>query len=115
MNDPALQWLTERASPAGTLGCALRRPDGQFIRPSADQICPASIIENILAKFDTLASIAGEPTCPQWSTWVFESGQIRLVDRPDGWRLAVVIRNESDGMPALDPVSREFLTVELGT
>jgi hypothetical protein len=113
MNDTALQWLTERGSVPGTLACAARRPDGNFITHTADPTCPATTIESILANFDALAAAgATESTAPQWSTWSFEQGQIVLAERPDGWRLAVVVRNESEAAGALDSLSQEFLTTQ---
>jgi len=108
MNDP-LPWLTEHVSQPGTLACALRRPDGNVVSHSADPTCPPATIESILANFDALAATAGEPTAPQWSTWAFEHGQIRLIERPDGWRLALAVRNESAAATALDSLSRKFL------
>jgi hypothetical protein len=114
MNDPALQWLTERASQPGTLACALRRPDGNFISHSVEPACPATTIESILANFDNLAAAVAEPIAPLWSTWAFEQGQLRLLERPDGWRLALVVRNDSPSVPALDSLSQEFLTTSFG-
>ncbi len=114
MSDPALQWLTERAAQPGTLACALRLPDGNFLSHSADPACPTTAIESILANFDNLAAAVAEPTAPQWSTWAFEQGQIRLLERPDGWRLAVVVRNDTPAVPALDSLSQEFLAATFG-
>lgn len=113
MNDP-LQWLTERASQPGTLAGALRRPDGSVVSHSADPVCPATTVENVLANFEKLAATT-ESTALQWSTWAFEQGQIRLVERPDGWRLALVVRSESAAVPALDMLSQEFLTASFGS
>jgi hypothetical protein len=113
MSDSVLPWLTERASLPGTLACAARRPDGNVITHTADPTCPATTIESILANFDALAAAGAiESAAPQWSTWSFELGQIRLTERPDGWRLAVVVRNESEAAAALDSLSREFLTTQ---
>jgi hypothetical protein len=114
MSEPVLQWLTERASQPGTLACALRRPDGNFFSHSVDPACPATTIESILANFDNLAAAVAEPTAPHWSTWAFEQGQLRLLERLDGWRLALVIRNNSPAVPALDSLSREFLSAPFG-
>lgn len=114
MNDSALQWLTDHASLPGTLACGLRRPDGQFICHSINEACPAERIEEIFGNFDALAAAASaESSSPNWSTWAFQHGQVRLVERPDGWRLAIVVRNESTAAPALDSLSREFLTASL--
>jgi hypothetical protein len=109
MNDDALQWLTERAAQPGTLACALRGPDGQCLSHSMDQTCPTTTIEGILANFDALADRA-EPAAPLWSTWVFEQGRIRLMERPDGCRLALVVLSDSAAVEALDSISQEFLT-----
>jgi len=114
MNDSALPWLTDRASPPGTLACGLRRPDGNFVCHSVEETCPAATIEEILAHFDLLAAaVFTEQPVPDWSTWSFEKGQIRFVERPDGWRLALVVRSESDAALALDVLSLEFLSLPL--
>lgn len=112
MNDFALQWLTTCASPPGTLACGLRRPDGNFICHSAESTVPAATVEKILGHFESAAAaVSGDLPTPRWSTWAFEQGQIRYVERPDGWRLALIVRPES--APILDPVSQEFLSVPL--
>ncbi|HWC60442.1 MAG TPA: hypothetical protein VHC44_12170 [Verrucomicrobiae bacterium] len=114
MNNSALQWLVSRASLPGTLACGLRAPDGQLICHSVNDACPASIVEKILGRFDNLAAAAiTESSLPHWSTWAFEQGQVRLVERPDGWRLALVVRTGTDAVPALDQLSQEFLTTQL--
>ena len=110
MNEPALQWLTEHASLPGTLASALRRPDGNFISHAVDPACTATTVETILTNFDALAETAStESTAPQWSTWAFEQGQIRLMERPDGWRLAVAVRNETEAATKLDTLAKDFL------
>jgi len=48
------------------------------------------------------------------STWAFAQGQIRFVERPDGWLLGLLIRTDSEAHLRLDPLSTEFLSVELG-
>jgi hypothetical protein len=114
MSDTALQWLTDRASPPGTLACGLRRPDGNFSSRSVEESCPAETIENILGHYDILAAaVFTEPPVPGWSTWSFEKGQIRFVERPDGWRLALIVRTDSDAAHALDALSAEFLSLPL--
>jgi len=114
MSDPR-QWLAERASQPGTLACALRHPNGTVISHSVDPSCPAATIENILNRFDALAAATAEATAPQWSTWAFEQGQIRLIERPDGWRLALAVRSDSPVLLSLDSLSREFLSVSFGS
>lgn len=113
MSDFALQWLTERASPPGTLACGLRRPDGNFVCHSVEETFPAVTVENILGHFDSVAgAVFTEAPAPCWSTWAFEQGQVRFVDRADGWRLALVVRNGSDAVPTLDLLSLEFLSLQ---
>jgi hypothetical protein len=110
MNDSALKWLTSRAATPGTLACALRHPDGHCLCHTVDAACPEAVMERILVQFESLASVpSAEPAAPRWSTWSFENGQLRLVTRPDGWCLAVVVRNESEAATALDAASQEFL------
>ena len=115
MKDPALQWLTDRASPPGMLASGLRRPDGKLICHSVEETCPATKMERILGHFPGLhAAVFTDQLPPRWSTWVFEQGQIRFVERSDGWLLGLVIRAESEALPRLDPLSVEFLALELG-
>lgn len=111
MSDTISQWFTQRASLPGTLAGAVRGADGQCLTHSADPACPTTSIESVLANFDSLTALCAEASAPQWSTWVFEQGQIRLVERPDGGRLALAVRNETDAAAALDAASQEFLTL----
>ena len=114
MNDSAQQWLTERSAPAGTLAGGLRGPDGNCACHSAEEAWPAGAIEKMLGDFDTLAAaVFTDAPAPQWSTWAFEKGHIRFVERPDGWRLALVVRAGSDAASALDSLSQEFLLLAL--
>jgi hypothetical protein len=114
MNDSAQQWLTERVTTPGTLAAGLRRPDGNCACHSVEDACSAEAIERILGHFDSLAAavFTGAPA-PQWSTWVFQMGHIRFIERPDGWRLALVVRTGSDAASTLDSLSLEFLSLPL--
>jgi hypothetical protein len=115
MKDPAQQWLIDRASPPGMLACGLRRPNGKFICRSIEEAYPAAKMEKILGQFPSLRAAADtDKLSPRWCTWAFEQGQIRFVERPDGWLLGLVVRTESDALPSLDPLSTEFLTLNLG-
>jgi hypothetical protein len=114
MNDSAMQWLTDRASPPGTLACGLRRPDGNYVCHSVEETCPAETMEKILGQFDSIVgAVFTEPPAPSWSTWAFEQGQIRFVEREDGWRFALVVRPTSEAATALDLLSMEFLSLQL--
>lgn len=113
MNAAAPQWLVHRASPPGMIACGLRQPDGRYVCHSADETCPPAKMERILAQFESLrAALFTEKLSPRWSTWIFEQGQIRFVERPDGWLLGLVARAESDALPALDTLSSEFVAIK---
>jgi hypothetical protein len=115
MKDPAQQWLVDRASPSGMLACGLRRPAGKYVCQSVEESCPTWKMERILAQFEGLrASLFSEQLAPSWFTWAFERGQIRFVERPDGWLLGLVVRAESDALTSLDPLSIEFLSLKIG-
>ena len=115
MKDSAQQWLANRASPPGILACGLRRPDGKFICHAADESCSPEKMEKILGQFENVrAAVFTEKPAPQWNTWNFEQGQIRFVERADGWLLGLVVRADSITAPNLDPLSREFLSVQFG-
>jgi hypothetical protein len=110
MRDAAQQWLTERAAPPGMLVCGLRGPDGLCSCRSAEETYPAIALESVLMHFDNVAAaVFTESPAPRWSTWAFEHGYIRFVERPDGWRLALVVRAGTDAASALDSLSEEFL------
>ena len=114
MNDSAHQWLAERAAPPGTLACGLRGPDGNCACLSAEETYTAEAMEKILGHFENLAAaVFTEAPAPYWSTWAFEKGHIRFVERLDGWRFALVVRAGSDAASALDGLSQEFLSLPL--
>jgi hypothetical protein len=116
MKNTAKQWLTDRASPAGMLACGLRSPDGQTVCRSIEDILPEITMQKLLGQFEQVrATLFAEPLSPRWCTWAFEHGLIRFVPRPDGWVLGLVIRAESDAQPRLDPLSAEFLALDLGS
>jgi len=114
MSDFYHQWLVRRASPPGMLACGLRRPDGTSICHALEDICPAGKMEKILAHFENLRSaLFADQLAPRWSTWAFDQGQIRFVQRPDEWLLALVCRAESDAALKLDGLCEEFLALQL--
>ena len=115
MKKSPLQWLTERASPPGILACGLRQPDGKPVCRSGAEGCPAGSMETMLGLFGSLrAAVFSEIPALRWSTWSFEHGQIRFVERPDGWLLGLVVRANSGAVGSLDPLSEEFLALQLG-
>jgi len=115
MSKSAQQWLANRASPSGMLACGLRRADGVVICHSREDICPLEKMERILRQFESVrAALVSDQLVPRWWTWTFEQGQIRFVARSDGWLLGLVVRLDSEAMTQLDPLSNEFLSLELG-
>ena len=71
-------------------------------------------MQKLLTQFEAnRTTLFGDPTGPRWCTWTFERAQIRFVPRADGWLLGLVIRAESDAQPRLDPLSTEFLSLDL--
>jgi len=114
MSDFNQQWLARRASPSGMLACGLRGPDGKSFSHSLEGSCPAGKMDQILAQFEHVRSaLFSDQLAPRWHTWAFEQGQIRYVQRPDGWLLGLVARSDSDAVRRLDALSQEFLTLEL--
>ena len=116
MKNSPQQWLTSRAVPPGMLACGMRGPDGIFVCHSVEASCPAGTLEKILRQFDTArATLFSDDLAPSWSTWAFERGQIRFVERPDGWLLGLLIRTDTEAQRRLDPLSTEFLSLELAS
>jgi len=83
MTNSPQQWLTSRAAPPGMLACGVRGPDGTLVCHNVEESCPAGTLEKILRQFDTArATLFSDDLAPSWSTWAFERGQIRFVERP---------------------------------
>ena len=115
MKDAVLQWFNGRVSPPGLLACGLRQPDGNFACRSVEASCPVPRMEKVLAQFASLrAALFSDALAPRWSTWEFEHGQVRYVERADGWLLGVVVGAGAEAMPGLDQLSQEFLSLQLG-
>jgi hypothetical protein len=114
MSKASQEWLANRASPPGMLACGMRGPDGKCVSHSLEEICPKGTLERILGQFDELrAALFSDQLSPAWTTWAFDQGHIRFVARPDGWLLGLCIRPDSEAQLRLDPLSREFLALDL--
>ena len=115
MKDPVKEWLPQRVTAVGILASGLRRPNGKFASQCADANCPPNAMENLLRQLDASRTLfAAENPPPKWITFSFEHGQIRFVERPDGWMFAAVVRPETDAAQQLDALSAEFLSLKLG-
>jgi hypothetical protein len=114
MSAAAQKWLAGRAAFPGMLACGMRVPSGEFVCHSLDDTFPAVKLERILGQLAAFRLEAlDDKLAPRWSTWTFDQAQIRFVERADGWHLALVIRAGSEALPAMDPLSREFLSLDL--
>jgi hypothetical protein len=108
------EWLVRRAAAPGTLACGLRGPDGVARCHSLEEICSVNRMEKILAQFEGIRSaVFSDALAPRWSTWTFERGLIRLVQRPDQWLLGLVVQFDSEAAFKLDGVCQEFLVLDL--
>ena len=97
------------------LACGMRAPDGNMVCHSVEESCTAGSLEHILARYDELRSaLFSDDLAARWTTWSFERGLIRFVRRPDGWLLGLVVRLDSEAQPRMDPLSVEFLSLDLG-
>ncbi len=114
MNDFLQQWLAARVNAPGTLGAGIRLPDGLCVYQNTDEQFPAEKIGNLLHQLGQAQPQFSETNlAPQWSTWIFEQGKVRCVERPDGWLLAIAVRADTDAAQNLDLLSAEFLALQV--
>jgi len=114
MNDLLNQWLAARATAPGMLACGVRLPDRACLCHSFSETCPRENLEKILHQLAyTQSSLANDGFAPRWSTWTFERGLVRLVLRPDGVLLGLVVQSGAEAAPNPDPLSEEFLALNL--
>ena len=115
MNGSLQQWFENCGSPPGLVACGLRQPAGKLICRGIEAGCPAEMMEKTLAQFEHLraAGFLGD-LAPRWSTWSFDQGRVRFIERPDGWLLGLVARHGSAAAHGLDLLSQEFLSFSPG-
>ena len=115
MNSSFQQWLANCVSVPGMVACGLRQPDGKLVCRDVEAGCPAGTMEKILAQFEDLRA-AGfmRDLAPRWSTWNFDQGRVRFIERPDGWLLGLVARHGSAAAHGLNLLSQEFLSLPPG-
>ncbi len=116
MNDSIIQWLASSASASGLLGCGVRASEDLCICHSGDQnACPPEKVQKILNQIaDAQPWMFSDGPKPRWYTWTFEQGQVRIVNRPDGLLLGLVVRVDTDAAQHLDALSGEFLALPAG-
>jgi len=113
MNDALTQWLAGCNLAPGMIACGVRRPDGACLSLHLNDACPPEKMDAALeqlAQFIPLSDNSG--LAPQWLTWTFADGQMRVVPRPDGFLLALVAEPNTPASQNLDLFSSEFLALD---
>jgi len=115
MSDDIHQWLTDRASLPGMLGCAVNLPERGYVSRGSSQACPGEKVEAILNQLtDTLATLAANGLSADRLNWTFGSGHIHLITRPDGASLALAAAVDTEAARNLETLAGEFLALNLG-
>lgn len=111
MKNPFSEWLDQHASTPGLLACGVQQT-GQSLCRSADESCPAEVVETLLSRVHRIkSSLLGDCAVPCWNTWVFDQGQIRFVLRTDGWVCVLIVSADSEAAAKLAELSYAFLNV----
>jgi hypothetical protein len=111
MNDAFTQWLAAHATAPGLLACGIRASEISCLCHAASEKCPAEKMEKILHQLaDAQPWLFNESLAPRWCTWTFEHGQIRLVNRPEGFLLGLVAAPDAAAQQ-LDQLAEEFLAL----
>jgi hypothetical protein len=113
MNDAFSQWLAAHAAAPGLLACGIRASEISCVCHAASEKCSAEKMEKILHQLaDAQPWLFNGLLAPRWSTWTFEHGQIRSVNRPDGFLLGLVAAPDAAAQQ-LDQLAEEFLALPL--
>ena len=114
MNQKFKQWLDGCALAPGLLGGGIRLPDGTCVSHSFHENYPCERLEETLRRLgDFLSAFANHGLSPQWLTWTFEKGQIRLAERADGLLLGLAIQTNSPAAQNLDLLTEGFFNLDL--
>jgi hypothetical protein len=114
MNNSIEQWFASCAVLPGILGCGVRQPDGVCVSQRFHDSCSRERLDQALQSIgDSLSAYSTHGLAPRWLTWTFEQGQLRLVLRPDGRLLALVLQPNSPAAENLDLLTGEFLALNL--
>jgi hypothetical protein len=114
MNSALDQWLASCARAPGTLGCGVQRPGRDCVSRSFHEDIPQThLAETLRCLAELSPAFSGHEPVPRWFTWAFEAGQMRVVVRPDGATLALVIQANSPAAGNLETLTEEFLALEL--
>jgi len=113
--NPALdQWLASCARAPGTLGCGVQLPDRTCVSRSFKEGFPQTHLDETLRCLAGLAPVfSGHGLFPRWFTWNFEAGELRVVVRPDGALLGLVVEPGSAAAGKLATLTGEFFELKL--
>jgi hypothetical protein len=115
MSELFQQWLDARFSVPGMIACAVAAPDATGSCRSTDANFSVEQMGEVVQLLQETPPLPGaKPEEIRWHTWVFTSGKIRAVKRPDGWLFAAAVRTNSDAAQILDPLSEEFIALKAG-
>ena len=113
--NPALDhWLASCARDPGTLGCGVQLPDRTCVSRSFNEGFPPTHLDETLRCLAELAPVfSGQGLFPRWFTWSFESGQLRVVLRPDNALFVLAVQNHSAAVKNLETITAEFFGLKL--
>jgi len=115
MNEALKQWLAARTATPGLLAVGVRASAVLCVCHSVSEKYPADKMEKILHQLAAAqSSLFHNRFAPRWTTWAFEHGQIRMVNRADGLLLGLVADMETAAQN-LDQLSEEFLALPTGS
>lgn len=113
MNETLKQWLAARAAVPGLLACGVRVSEILCVCHGLSAKCPAEKMEKILHQLaDAQPWLFNDGLTPRWTTWTFEQGQIRIVNRTDGLLFGLLAAPDAAAQN-LDLLSEEFLALQL--
>lgn len=113
--NPALdQWLASCARASGTMGCGVQLPDRTCVSRSFNERIPQNHLDETLRCLAEATPVFSEHGLfPRWFTWAFESGELRVIMRPDGAVCLFVVANHSPAAENLEKITGEFLELKL--
>lgn len=109
------QWFAGCAGAPGVLGGGLRLPDGVCLAESFNDKWSREKLEETLPQLAAaLTMLSNYGFAPQWLTWTFKQGQIRLVAHSGGSLLALAVEPNTPAAHNLDQFTQEFLALDFG-
>lgn len=114
MNPTLEQWLASCARASGMIGCGVRLSDQTCASHSFNEDLPQThLVETLRCLGELSPVLAEQGLFPRQCNWTFETGQMRVVSRPDGALLALLIKRRSPAAETLDALAEEFLALKL--